>query len=68
MYQANTDQKLNLNMFNAIGQNMYGESFSVNAGLSTLTIDVQAFAKGMYIIDLKNILNGIKFQSKFVKE
>ena len=55
-------------MFNAIGQNMYGESFSVNAGLSTLTIDVHDFAKGMYIIDLKNILNGIKFQSKFVKE
>ncbi|HRG35322.1 MAG TPA: T9SS type A sorting domain-containing protein [Chitinophagales bacterium] len=68
VYQASTDQKLNLNMFNAIGQNMYGENYSVNAGLSTLTIDVQAFAKGMYIIDLKNASSGNRYQSKFVKE
>ncbi|MBK9329587.1 MAG: T9SS type A sorting domain-containing protein [Sphingobacteriales bacterium] len=68
VYQSTEQQKLNLLLFNAIGQNMYSNNYAVNSGLNTITIDASAFAKGMYIIGLQNTSKGNNYQAKFVKE
>ena len=68
VYQSTEQQKLNLLLFNAIGQNMFTNNYAVNPGLNTITIDASAFAKGMYIIDLQNTSKGNNYQTKFVKE
>ncbi|MDB5226915.1 MAG: C-terminal target protein [Bacteroidota bacterium] len=68
VYQAGADQRLDLDIFNAIGQNMHQSIHEMNAGLITLTVDVTDYAKGMYIINLQNKTNGNKFQSRFIKE
>ena len=68
VYQAGSAQKLNLDIFNAIGQYMQNNSYELNAGIHTITLDVSDYAKGMYILNLQNVNEGNKFQSKFVKE
>jgi len=68
VYQSGTAQKINLDVFNAVGQNMYNNTYEFNAGLNTIVIDAVQYAKGMYIINLQNTINGNKYLSKFVKE
>jgi hypothetical protein len=68
IYQSGTNQKLNLDVFNAIGQSMFNATYEFNPGLNTIILDAAQYAKGMYIINLQNTSNGNKYQSKFVKE
>ncbi len=68
VYQAGTAQKLNLDIYNVIGQSMFNNTFEFNAGLHTIVVDAKQYAKGMYILNLQNSSNGEKHQAKFVKE
>lgn len=68
VYQAGANQKVNLDIYNAIGQNMFSNDYSFNAGLNTIVVEAAEYAKGMYVINLQNVSGGTKYQSKFVKE
>lgn len=68
VYQAATDHNALLTIFNAIGQQMTDNSYQMKAGINTITISADDYAKGLYIINLQNTDAGIKYQSKFVKE
>lgn len=68
VYQAGEEQKVNLNVFNTIGQHMMSERYDMHSGLNTVTIKVAHFAKGMYILNMQNTSTGDKYQSKFLKE
>jgi hypothetical protein len=68
VYQASKDQKIILDVLNAIGQQMQTTNYQLSPGLHTLTLDVNEFAKGMYILDLKNTSSGNRYQTKFVKD
>ena len=68
VYQAGIAQRVNLDIYNAIGQNMYNNFYEISAGLHTIVVDAAAYSKGMYIINLQNDLSGNRYQSKFVKD
>jgi hypothetical protein len=68
VYQAGVEQKVNLHVFNTLGQHMLSEGYNMHSGMNTITIKVTDFAKGMYILDMQNITSGEKFQSKFIKD
>ncbi|MCB0507621.1 MAG: T9SS type A sorting domain-containing protein [Bacteroidetes bacterium] len=68
VYQASKDQKLSLDVYNVIGQTMQSTIYEINEGIQTITIDVHNYAKGLYILDLKNTSNGNRYQTKFIKD
>jgi len=68
VYQAGEAQKLNLDVFNVVGQNMFNNVYELEAGLHTIVLDAVDYAKGVYILDLQNRTSGNKYQSKFIKE
>jgi len=68
LYQAGAAQKLNLDVFNVVGQSMYNNTYELNAGLHTLVLDAADYAKGVYILNLQNTTSGNKYQSKFMKD
>jgi hypothetical protein len=68
VYQAANSQKLNLDVFNVIGQSMFNKIYELNAGLHTLVLDAAEYAKGVYILNLQNNTAGSKNQTKFIKE
>mgnify|MGYP000470455723 CR=1 FL=1 len=68
VYQSGAAQRVNLDVFNTVGQNMYNNTYEFNAGLNTIIIDAVQYAKGMYIINLQNTTSGDKYLSKFVKD
>ena len=68
IYQAASTQKLNLDVFNVIGQTMFNKIYELNAGLHTIVLDAADYAKGVYILNLQNDTSGSKYQSKFIKE
>jgi hypothetical protein len=68
VYQAGVEQKVNLHVFNTLGQHMLSEGYNMHSGMNTITIKVTDFAKGMYILDMQNTTSGEKFQSKFIKD
>ncbi|MBK9792123.1 MAG: T9SS type A sorting domain-containing protein [Sphingobacteriales bacterium] len=68
VYQSGAAQRVNLDVFNTVGQNMYNNTYEFNTGLNTIVIDAVQYAKGMYIINLQNTTSGDKYLSKFVKD
>jgi hypothetical protein len=68
VYQAGEAQKLNLDVFNVVGQNMFNNVYELGAGLHTIVLDAVDYAKGVYILNLQNTTSGSKYQSKFIKE
>jgi hypothetical protein len=68
VYQSKLANKVNLHVFNTLGQHMLSEGYNMHSGMNTITIKVTDFAKGMYILDMQNTTSGEKFQSKFIKD
>ena len=68
VYQAGSQQKIDLNVFNVIGQSMLNLIVDLNIGIHTLEVDAAEYAKGLYIIKINNINSGEKFNAKFMKE
>ena len=68
VYQAGSQQKIDLNVFNVIGQSMLNRIVDLNIGIHTLEVDAAEYAKGLYIIKINNINSGEKFNAKFMKE
>ena len=68
VYQASVAQKLNLDVLNVLGQSMFNNNYEFDAGLHTIVVDALHYAKGMYILNMRNTDNGGKHQSKFVKD
>jgi hypothetical protein len=68
VYQASKPQKTDLSVFNTIGQVVVKKTYSLDAGLNTITIDAKGLAAGVYMIHMLNNTTGLKYQSKFVRE
>lgn len=67
-YQSSAASKVNITVYNAIGQEMLYQKTAVAKGTQTLHLDVSAFADGVYIIQIQDVSSGKMMQSKFIKE
>jgi hypothetical protein len=59
---------LNYKVSNIIGQAMKDEQIQLTKGRNTLVLDASNYAQGVYLIHLLNKQNGIRLESKFVKQ
>jgi hypothetical protein len=68
VYQAATEQKIVLNVYNVIGQDMNQQTVNLMPGIHTLELNATDYAAGIYILNVVNTSNGNRLQTKFVKE
>lgn len=68
VYQAASEQKIVLNVFNVIGQDMQQQTINLMPGIHTLELNATDYASGVYILNVTNTSNGNRLQTKFIKE
>lgn len=64
---SDNTQNVSIQILNTLGQAVDGDVISLNKGSTSLTINASSWAKGVYIVELQNILNGEVIIKRFVK-